>query len=158
MLSVGIIMYWIDVTACGTAEMKKNPVSLSPSCCIWAVFPRERTYKVYVYVSLHIYVYPSLCLLFLAENCKEQKRSAFPSAYALKCMHWTVLWHSEVIFAWIWHFSCGLWHVPLSVLNYLSMMADLWQSHQCFSSARAEALFFFLWVLMVSKDTLAIQG
>lgn len=97
----------------------------------------EKTYEVYIYVSLYIYVYFSLCLQFLAENCKEQKRCPFPSAYTPKCMHRTLLWHRGGIFAWIWHFSCGLWHVTLSILNYLSVMADLWQSHQCFSSAKA---------------------
>lgn len=35
-------------------------------------------------------------------------------------------------------------YIPLSVLNYLSVLADLWQSHQCFSSAKAEAHVYFI--------------
>lgn len=30
-----------------------------------------------------------------------------------------------------------------TVLNYLSVMADLWQSYQCFSSAKAEVHVYF---------------
>lgn len=168
MLSIGIIMYWIDATAYREFLKSKKPVSLSIKC-LWTLpssfmlpfeqcFPGRRHMRcIHMYPCTHMYTLhsslPAICSWKLQETIEP------PFSQCLCCPAYALtLWWQRGNFL---HGS-GILAVDCDMYLCQSLIIFLWwlTSGKAIRASVQQKLkhMFILRVFVVSKDTLAVQG